>query len=116
MKQDGDDHTNGVSTLHPEQKLFEVQGHMCSEHLLKTYCRDILDGYASLQGKPDHILIEEMLLPGEQYTQFCQRGLADIRIIVYNFVPVAAMLRVPTERSEGKANLDRGGIGLGIEV
>lgn len=37
-------------------------------------------------------------------------------MIVYNFVPVAAMLRVPTQQSEGKANLDRGGVGFGVEV
>jgi hypothetical protein len=74
---------------------------------LKTYCLDILDGKESLQGKPDHILIEELMLPGDGFETFCAHGLADIRIIVYNFVPVAAMLRVPTEASEGKANLDR---------
>ena len=60
-----------------------------------------------MQGKPDHILIEELMLPGDGFETFCTHGLADIRIIVYNFVPVAAMLRVPTEASGGKANLDR---------
>lgn len=99
-----------------DQHRFEVQGHIISESLLKTYCLDILDGKESLQGKPDHILIEEMLVPWDGFEAFCEHGLADIRVIVYNFVPVAAMLRVPTEASAGKANLDRGWVWLGVEV
>ncbi len=99
-----------------EQHRFEVQGQVISESLLKTYCLDILDGKESLQGKPDHILIEEMLIPWDGFEAFCEQGLADIRVIVYNFVPVAAMLRVPTEASAGKANLDRGWVWLGVEV
>ena len=99
-----------------DQHRFEVQGRVISESLLKTYCLDILDGKESLQGKPDHILIEELMLPGDWFETFCTHGLADIRIIVYNFVPVAAMLRVPTEASDGKANLDRWWVWLGVEV
>ena len=37
-------------------------------------------------------------------------------MIVYNKVPVMAMLRVPTEKSSGKANLQQGAIGLGIDL
>lgn len=99
-----------------DQQWFEVQWHIISESLLKTYCLDILDGKESLQGKPDHILIEELLIPWDGFEVFCEHWLADIRIIVYNFVPVAAMLRVPTEASEGKANLDRWGVGIWVEV
>jgi len=35
-------------------------------------------------------------------------GLPDIRIICFNMVPVIAMLRIPTELSDGKANLHSG--------
>jgi hypothetical protein len=105
-----------VSHEQEDEQRFDVQGRVTSESLLKTYCLDILDGKESLQGRPDHILIEELLIPGDGFETFCEHGLADIRIIVYNFVPVAAMLRVPTEASEGKANLDRGWVGLWVEV
>jgi len=99
-----------------DQHRFEVQGNIISESLLKTYCLDILDGKESLQGRPDHILIEEMLVAGDGFELFCAHWLADIRVIVYNFVPVATMLRVPTKSSEGKANLDRWWVWLGVEV
>jgi hypothetical protein len=45
-----------------EDATFEVQGKDIEQSLLKTYCYDILDGKESLQNKPDHILIEEMLV------------------------------------------------------
>jgi hypothetical protein len=44
------------------------------------------------------------------------KGIPDIRVIVYNKVPVMAMLRLPTEESKGKANLHQGAIGVGIDL
>ncbi len=67
-------------------------------------------------GKSDTILIEEKLVPGLWFDIFCQYGLADIRVIVFNLVPIIAMLRIPTKESEGKANLAQGGIGLGVDI
>lgn len=64
----------------------------------------------------DQAILEEKLIPGEGFETFCQFGLADLRIIVFNLVPVAAMIRIPTEKSEGKANLNAGGIGCGIDI
>ncbi len=57
---------------------------------------DILDGAFSISGGYDTVLIEEKLLPDESFRHFCQYGLADIRVIVFNLVPVAAMVRMPT--------------------
>jgi hypothetical protein len=37
-------------------------------------------------------------------------------VIVYNKVPVMAMLRLPTKESSGKANLQQGAIGVGIDM
>ena len=64
----------------------------------------------------DKIIIEEKLVPGKGFQDFCDYGLADIRIIVFNLVPVAAMIRIPTDKSEGKANIATGGIGAGIDL
>jgi hypothetical protein len=35
---------------------------------------------------------------------------------VFNLVPVASMIRIPTKKSEGKANIAAGGIGCGIDL
>jgi len=47
----------------------------------------------------DAVLVEELIIPGGGFEPFCEFGLADIRVIAHNLVPVAAMLRVPTVQS-----------------
>lgn len=76
----------------------------------------ILEGNYTLWNKPDSILIEEKLLPGEGFEDFCDYWLADMRIIVCNLVPVIAMVRMPTKDSDGKANLAQWWIGLGVDI
>ena len=96
--------------------LYRIQGVLYSEKHLKYLFRDILDGRYSLNGTRDSILIEEKLLPWKEFSLFCKYGLADIRVIVFWLVPVIAMVRIPTEKSEWKANLARWGIALGINI
>ncbi len=87
-----------------------------TEDELKLHMADILAGAFSISGGHDRVMIEELLLPGRDFSRYCRHGLADIRVIVYNYVPITAMVRMPTERSEGKANLAQGGIGLGLNI
>lgn len=82
--------------------------------LLHTY--NIFDGNYSLANIPDIAFIEERLKLFKQFKLYSFNGIPDIRVIVYNHVPVMAMLRLPTRKSEGKANLHLGGIGLGIDL
>ena len=44
------------------------------------------------------------------------KGVPDIRIIVFLGVPIMSMVRLPTRRSNGKANLHQGAIGAGIDL
>lgn len=83
---------------------------------IKTQCRDILDGKYSLHNEPDTVLIEERVRPHKAFRYYTYKGTPDVRIIVYNNIPVMGMLRLPTERSEGRANLDLGAIGTGIDM
>lgn len=100
----------------PPIQEFRIQGETHHENSLRYMMRDILDGKFSITGNSDSILIEEKLIPNTDFAKYCEHGLADIRVIVFNLVPVAAMLRLPTEASGGKANLARWGIGLGLNV
>ena len=43
-------------------------------------------------------------------------GVPDVRIIVYRGIPAMAMVRLPTKQSDGKANLHRGAVGVGIDI
>ncbi|MDD5470166.1 MAG: sugar-transfer associated ATP-grasp domain-containing protein, partial [Candidatus Peribacteraceae bacterium] len=86
------------------------------ESELTEHIEDILDGKFSLGGRRDTAFFEQILYPHECFTPFRPVGLPDIRVIVFNLVPVMAMLRIPTAESEGKANLHLGGMGIGIDI
>jgi alpha-L-glutamate ligase-like protein len=83
---------------------------------LKNHIRDTLDGSFSLSNTPDTVFFEERLRLLKLFKPYSFKGIPDIRVIVYNKVPVMAMLRLPTKESKGKANLHQGAIGLGIDL
>jgi alpha-L-glutamate ligase-like protein len=83
---------------------------------LKTHIQNILDGSFSLAGTPDTAFFEERLQLLKLFKPYSYKGIPDIRVIVFNKVPVMAMLRLPTKASDGKANLQQGAIGLGIDL
>lgn len=83
---------------------------------LIVHTHNILDGDFSLFTMPDIALIERRLSPEPLFRRFGSDGIPDIRVIVYHNVPVMAMMRLPTKRSNGKANLAQGGLGVGIDV
>lgn len=83
---------------------------------LKSHIIDILDGDYSLSNIPDIAFFEERVLLHSNFKPYTYRGIPDIRVIVFNKVPVMAMLRIPTHSTKGKANLHLGGIGVGIDI
>lgn len=83
---------------------------------LQNHINNILDGNFSLFNIPDVAFFEERVRILKLFKPYSYRGIPDIRIIVYNKVPVMAMLRIPTKGSAGKANLHQGGIGAGIDL
>lgn len=83
---------------------------------LKSHIRNILEGSFSLSGTPDIAFFEERLKLHKTFKPYAYKGIPDVRIIVFNNVPVMAMLRLPTRESDGKANLQLGGVGVGIDL
>ena len=83
---------------------------------LKTHVQNILDGFYSLSGTPDIAFFEERLQLLKLFKPYTYKGIPDIRLIIFNRVPVMAMLRLPTEESGGKANLQQGAIGVGLDL
>jgi len=83
---------------------------------LEEHIEDILDGKFSINGHRDTAFFEQVLTTHESLARFRPAGLPDIRVIVFNLVPVTAMLRVPTKDSDGKGNVHLGGIGIGIDI
>ncbi len=91
-------------------------GKMVTIEDFKNHIRNILDGNFSLSAVPDVAFFEERLKLLKLFKPYAYRGIPDIRVIVYNKVPIMAMLRLPTKESKGKANLQQGGIGVGIDL
>ncbi|OGJ56443.1 hypothetical protein A3D88_03635 [Candidatus Peribacteria bacterium RIFCSPHIGHO2_02_FULL_52_16] len=87
-----------------------------SEEALREHIEDILDGKFSVNGRTDTAFFEKILVSDPAFAPFRPSGLPDVRIVVFNLVPVMAMLRVPTAESRGKANVHLGGIGIGIDI
>lgn len=94
----------------------KMNGEMVNTKDIKRHCQEILGGRYSLYGMPDYVLVEERVKIHPLFLSITRSGTPDVRVIVYNRVPVMAMLRVPTDKSGGKANLQQGAIGLGIDL
>lgn len=83
---------------------------------LKVNVLDILEGAYSMGNVPDVAFIQEYVGRHKTFRKYAYRGTPDIRIIVFNKIPVMAMLRLPTKESGGRANLHQGAIGVGIDI
>ncbi len=94
----------------------KADGSMVTIDDVKAHVRNILDGSFSLSNTPDAAFFEERLKLLKLFKPYAFKGIPDIRVIVFNKVPVMAMLRLPTRSSDGKANLQQGAIGIGIDM
>lgn len=83
---------------------------------LKLHVLDILEGAYSMGNVPDVAFVQEYVGRAEVFRKWAYRGTPDIRVIVFNKVPVMAMLRLPTKESGGRANLHQGALGLGVDI
>ena len=83
---------------------------------IESHIFDVLSGAYSLRSFPDRAFIERRIIPLKFFKKIPILGIPDIRVIVFSGVPVMAMMRIPTEESEGKANLTKGAVGVGIDI
>ncbi|MEO1015388.1 MAG: alpha-L-glutamate ligase-like protein [Pseudomonadota bacterium] len=83
---------------------------------VRHHVNNILSGMYSLGGQPDAALIEYRVKFDPVFGPICFKGVPDVRVIVLRGVPAFAMLRLPTAESDGKANLHRGGVGVGVDI
>ena len=77
---------------------------------------NMLSGMYSLGGQPDKALIEYRVKFDDIFGKVSYKGVPDLRVIVLKGIPVFAMLRLPTAESDGKANLHKGGVGVGVDL
>ena len=91
-------------------------GEVITPEDLAYHISGILSGIYSLEGLEDRAIIEGLIHPDPVFAAVTYRGIPDIRIVVYQTVPVMAMVRLPTRASDGKANIHLGALGAGIDI
>jgi len=93
-----------------------VDGTILGEDDMEHHLSNIISGQYSLGGHRDVALVEYCVKFDATFAEHAFRGVPDIRVIVYRGYPVMAMVRLPTRRSHGKANLHQGAVGAGIDL
>ena len=91
-------------------------GHALTTAEVQHHIENVLGGVYSLGGQPDQAIIEYRVKFDSVFEQVSYRGVPDIRVLVYRGVPAMAMLRLPTRRSDGRANLHQGAVGAGVDM
>lgn len=101
---------------HSEEHFTKQNGEVLPFRDLSYHISDILSGIYSLEGLEDRAFIEALVHPDRVFDKVSYLGVPDIRIIAYRGIPMMGMVRLPTRASDGKANLHRGAIGVGIDM
>lgn len=91
-------------------------GARVTDRELAFHLSNVLSGMYSMNGLSDVALLEERVKFDPIFDAVSYKGVPDLRLLVYKGVPCMAMARLPTRESDGKANLHKGGIGLGIDI
>ena len=97
-------------------KYFKGDGTALTPVAIEHHIQNILGGVYSLGGQPDQAIVEYRVKFDPIFEAVSYRGVPDIRVLVYRGVPAMAMLRLPTRKSDGRANLHQGAVGVGIDM
>jgi alpha-L-glutamate ligase-like protein len=94
----------------------KANGSLLSIESIQHHTSNILSGMYSLGGIPDKAILEYRVDFDPMFEHISYQGVPDFRIIVFRGIPTAAMIRLPTRDSDGKANLHQGAVGLGVDI
>lgn len=94
----------------------QVHGQLLKIEDLHYHIANTLAGMHSLGGIADKVIIEYRVKADPTFIDLCHQGIPDIRVITLFGYPIMAMARLPTNVSNGKANLHQGAIGVGIDL
>ncbi len=94
-----------------------ASGRYLGRDTISDHIRSILDGEYSLESvERDSALLEPLIVPHPVLARLVPSGLPDIRVICHHGEPLLAMMRLPTEESEGRANLHQGAVGAAVDL
>lgn len=91
-------------------------GAVVDRSYIKHHIINTLAGLYSLGGRNDRVMVEGLIDFDPTLKIFSNEGVPDVRVIVFQGVPVMAMMRCATHASDGKANLHQGAVGVGLDI
>ena len=97
-------------------RFLKGSGATLSQADLEDHASDILAGAFARNQRQDEAIVEYRIRPDAVVGAMSYGGVADFRFLVFEGVPVLAMMRLPTKQSDGRANLHMGGIGVGVDL
>ncbi|MFT6956975.1 MAG: alpha-L-glutamate ligase-like protein [Halieaceae bacterium] len=83
---------------------------------LRHHITNALAGLYSLGGRNDRAMVEGLIDFDPSLKNYSYEGVPDVRVIVFEGIPLMAMMRCATEESDGKANLHQGAVGVGLDI
>ncbi len=96
---------------------FRGSGARMDEDYVLNHIRKIVDGgFSGDSAAEDAALIEPLIRADPGLADLVPEGLPDLRVICLNGHPLMAMVRLPTNESDGKANLHQRAIGAGVSL
>ncbi len=111
---------NGIVVFYGRKKgkleWIRPSGETMDQRDILLHIESILEGRFSMGNRNDIAIIEERVKIDNVLKPYVYKGVPDVRIIVFNRVPVMAMTRLPTKRSNGTANLHSGAICVGLDM
>ena len=103
-----------VIVRHQDGYYYKPNGKPETVQDLERHVSNILAGLYSLGGKPDTMLVENLITFDTVFAGYSFEGVPDTRVIIFKGFPVMAMMRLSTTASNGKANLHQGAVGVGL--
>lgn len=102
---------------HREDEYYvKSNGMRVDQSYIRHHIINTLAGLYSLGGRNDCAMAEGLIDFDPSLQDYSFEGVPDIRVIVFKGVPLMAMMRCATHKSDGKANLHQGAVGVGLDI
>jgi len=95
---------------------FETNRGQLPPEAVVSHARDIVYGGDADYGAWDRAIVEAVVHPDGILANRAVGGVPDLRVIVFQGHPIMAMARLPTEESNGTANIHTGAVGVAVDV
>jgi alpha-L-glutamate ligase-like protein len=96
---------------------YRGSGKAMTEDDVMHHIQKVVDGgFSGDSAAEDAALIEPLIIADPALADIVPEGLPDLRVISLFNTPLMAMVRLPTNESDGKANLHQRAIGAGVSL